>query len=322
MGFAFGITGRAARRFTPFPTDAPTGPSSREVPSNYVPNSADPLEIRYTSEELHKFFGNRRILDWNTLMHVSVGGKLTNLGEAPPSIGSFVNLRRGRRGKKARIPPVGHTLCMDIGFGDGISPGGHRYCLVVVDSGSRQCWCYGLRDLAGGTIADALLQLFVDMGFPSQDSPIRRILCDFDPKLMRGKARNLLHRKGIRILSSAPYRQSQNGLVESHWGAAVQMARAYLAEAGLPKRFWFWAVRTAFERMNLLPIKVGVDEKGAAKFSTSFEMFYRRPPRPPHPVSLWLCGLLREGHRLGGGQVRASNQVPGPNGTRPGPWPQ
>jgi hypothetical protein len=67
------------------------------------------------------------------------------------------------------------------------------------------------------------------------------------------------------------------------------MARAYLAEAGLPKRFWFWAVRTAFERMNLLPIKVGVDEKGAAKFSTSFKMFYHRPQTsaPCFPLVVW-----------------------------------
>ena len=131
---------------------------------------------------------------------------------------------------------------MDIRFGDGISPGGHRHCLVVVDAGSRQCWCYGLRNLLGSTIADTLLQLFVDMGTDFNNSPVRRFLCDFDTKLIRGQPCHLLNRKEIRILSSAPHRQSQNGLVESHWGVAVRMTRAYLQEANLPQRFWFWTV--------------------------------------------------------------------------------
>ena len=78
------------------------------------------------------------------------------------------------------------------------------------------CWCYGLRDLSGSTVADAMLQLFVDLGSNLGNSRVRRVLTDFDPKLIRGSARRLLLRKQIRILASTPYRQSQNGLVESH----------------------------------------------------------------------------------------------------------
>jgi hypothetical protein len=74
---------------------------------------------------------------------------------------------------------------MDIGFGDGISPGGHRYCLVVADAGSKMCWTYGLRDLSGSTIADALLQLFIDLENDLGHSLVRRILCDFDPRSSR-----------------------------------------------------------------------------------------------------------------------------------------
>ena len=48
------------------------------------------------------------------------------------------------------------TLASLVGKGgksaDGTSPGGHHYCLVVVDAGSRMCWCCGLRDLSGTTI--------------------------------------------------------------------------------------------------------------------------------------------------------------------------
>ena len=132
--------------------------------------------------------------------------------------------------------------------------------------------------MSGSTIADALLQLLVDVGQDLGNSPVRRILCDFDTKLIRGQARQLLLRKESRILASAPYRQSQNGLVESHWATAVRMARSYLQEANLPKRFWFWALRTAFERMNMIPIEVGKTDEGEPKLTTPFEVFYHRKP--------------------------------------------
>ena len=168
-----------------------------------------------------KLFGNCRILDWKSVTETCTGGKVTDFGETPVSIGNFVNIKRGRRRRKAKTPPPGHTICVDIGFGDDISPGGHKYCLVIVNAGSRTLWTYGLRDIGGQALADAFLQLFVKMGNPST---LCRMLCDFDPKLIKGQARALLLRRNIKILSSAPYRQSLNGLVENHWGTAVRMA--------------------------------------------------------------------------------------------------
>jgi hypothetical protein len=47
----------------------------------------------------------------------------------------------------------------------------------------------------------------------------------------------------IRVPASPPNRQSQNDLVESHWKIACKTARSFLAEAHLPKSFWFWALR-------------------------------------------------------------------------------
>jgi hypothetical protein len=43
------------------------------------------------------------------------------------------------------------------------------------------------------------------------------------------------------------------------------MARAFLAEARLPRRYWFWVVREATVRMNMLPVKAGpsLDDEGA-----------------------------------------------------------
>ena len=286
-GHAFQGKGRrkkaSSRQFVPFPQSqaalnalSPEArslhdrPSSRDVPSEYVPDSAAPAVVRYTNEELHKLFGNRR-LDWDLLAKVNQGGTVTDFGETPLSIGNFVNIRKGKRGKKSKIPLPGDTICCDIGYGDGISPGGHRYCLVVVDSGSRNSWCYGLRDLTGHTLCIAFQQLFVDMGNPQHT---RRLLCDFDTKLIKGQVKSLMLRRNIRVLSSAPYRQSQNGLVERYWATAVRMARSLLQEANLPKKFWFWAVRRSFELMNMVPMEVGTNPDGTKQHKSPFELYY------------------------------------------------
>ncbi|CAB9522357.1 Reverse transcriptase (RNA-dependent DNA polymerase) [Seminavis robusta] len=58
------------------------------------------------------------------------------------------------------------------------------------------------------------------------------------------------------------------------------MARAYLQEANLPKNFWFWAVREAFFRMNLLPVNIGPrgTKHSEQHLSTPFELFYGCKP--------------------------------------------
>ena len=116
------------------------------------------------------------------------------------------------------------------------------------------------------------------MGTDFNNSPVRCFLCDFDTKLIRGQARHLLNCKELHILSSDPYRQSQNRLVESHWGVAIRMAKVYLQEANLPRRFWFWAVQTAFKRMNMVPMEVGKQASGSPKLSTPFKLFYKCQP--------------------------------------------
>ena len=116
MGHAFGSTG-SRRKFTPFPHSAGSfhelrthygacHPSTHEVPPQYVPDSTATPQ-RFTNEELHKLFGNRRLLDWNDLETTCQGGKVSTLGKTPLSIGNFVNLKCGKRGKSCKPPPPG-----------------------------------------------------------------------------------------------------------------------------------------------------------------------------------------------------------------------
>jgi hypothetical protein len=140
---------------------------------------------------------------------------------------------------------------------------------MLVYQYSQKTWCYGLKDITSPSISDAFWRFFMDAGgFP------RRIQCDFDQKFLGGPTNRLFCSKGIHLKSAPPYRQSQNGLVESHWRVAGNMARAFLAEAGLPKRFWFWAVREATIQMNLVPCVTGP----ANLLTTPFEAFYGIKP--------------------------------------------
>jgi hypothetical protein len=97
--------------------------------------------------------------------------------------------------------------------------------------------------------------------------PINPPPAAFDRRFLHGSISKLLRAHGVRIGASPPHRQSQNGAVERNWNTAVEMGRAFLAESGLPKRYWFWAVREVTIRMNMLPVKAGLctDDEGEFK---------------------------------------------------------
>ena len=69
----------------------------------------------------------------------------------------------------------------------------------------------------------------------------------------------LLTSHGIKVRVAPPYWQSQNGLVESHWKYTVSMAGVFLTKARLPKKLWYWTLREAVHRLNLMPVKHGME---------------------------------------------------------------
>jgi hypothetical protein len=244
-----------------------------------VPESSAAATIRYTPQQLHKLLGCRNLPDYKVLQSLGTGVHVADIGEPLLSVGSVVNVQRGRKGRSLSRPKKAlDTVGMDVCYGDGVSPGGYSYCLMLVDRATRKTWVYGLKDMNGSTIADALWRFFIDAGgFP------KKIQCDFDPKFMGGKVRRLLNSHAIRLTAAPPNRQSQNGLVESHWKMACAMARSLLAEAQMPKVFWFWAVREAVQRMNLIPVEAPtpeVDATGAQLkvLTTPHELFYGVKP--------------------------------------------
>ena len=102
---------------------------------------------------------------------------------------------------------------------------------------------------SGPDVCEALWKFFIDAGgFP------KTIQCDFDPCLIGGKAAALLQSHGTRVRATLPRRQDKNDLVERRWQSLTKMARSFLKNAKLPKKFWFWAIREANLRLNILPI--------------------------------------------------------------------
>jgi hypothetical protein len=82
----------------------------------------------------------------------------------------------------------------------------------------------------------------------------KRIISDFDLKLVGGRARQYLNSLLVHVNVAPSYRQDKNGLAECHWQTIVSMARNWLASAEFPSTFWLYAVRHAAEVCNYFNI--------------------------------------------------------------------
>ena len=109
-----------------------TSPSSfPPIPNRYIPNSFGPTKISLSRPQLSDLFSCRK-LNYNILSHLGTGLDIPLSEDPALSIGDCVNIKRGPRG--GNISPVtraNHTIGVDIGYGDGTSPGGYKYCLML-----------------------------------------------------------------------------------------------------------------------------------------------------------------------------------------------
>ena len=90
---------------------------------------------------------------------------MVDTGDPPLSLGSVVNVERGCKGRSIVRPLKAlNVVGMDICYGDGVSPSGYSYCFMLVGRATRTTWVYGLKDMKGATISDALWRFFIDAG--------------------------------------------------------------------------------------------------------------------------------------------------------------
>uniref|UniRef100_A0A8C5MTK0 Gypsy retrotransposon integrase-like protein 1 n=1 Tax=Leptobrachium leishanense TaxID=445787 RepID=A0A8C5MTK0_9ANUR len=101
---------------------------------------------------------------------------------------------------------------------------GKRYILTVVDYATRYPEAVPLSNIQADTIADALLRVFSQVGFP------REILSDQGSQFTAELTQQLWRLCGVKALHSTPYHPQTNGLCERFNGTLKQLIRAFTQE--------------------------------------------------------------------------------------------
>ena len=250
-------------------------------PRCHLESSRGDVKDRLTPFQLQLYFGGRHLPDYSLFSKLGDGLIVIKGDYDIPTIGELVNRktgkrrqrqqRRRRKDSKATVPL--EVVGMDIGYGEGKSYGGSKYVLVLVDQCTSNSFTYGMQGASRADVCEALSKLFIDAGGFQ-----KTIQCDFDPRLIGGKAAVLLRSHGTRVCAAPPRRQDKNSLVERRWQSLTKMARSFLAEAKLPKKFWFWAICEANLRLNIFPITQKEGSLDPAFMTIPhFEFFGKKP---------------------------------------------
>ena len=224
-------------------SDIPFTPIIRSVDK---PSTSLPKQVSMTEDHLRACVGYRRI---DTLKKnlASLYQPTITLDHTPPDAildpGFYATLRKKDRSTAPvqRPEKFGDVFHIDIVFGPDISIGNVHYGLICVDRFSRMTYVYPLHNLTGD-IQKQLECFFAHLGMVP-----KRIITDFDLKLIGGSACRYLNSLLVHVNAAPSYRQDKNGLAERHWQTLISMTRNWLASAELPSSFWFYAVRHAAE---------------------------------------------------------------------------
>ncbi len=166
--------------------------------------------------------------------------------------GDLSTLQKRDRSTKPVVRPecFGDVIHTDIVFGPDIAIGNVHYGLLFTDRFSRMTYLYPLKNLTTD-ISKQIEAFFAFLGFIP-----KRLITDFNTKLIGGQAREYLNRLLIHVNAAPFYWQDKNGLAECHLQTIIAMARNWLASAELPGTFWLFAVKRAAEVCNYFPLKL------------------------------------------------------------------
>ena len=257
------------------PTFNPFEKEQRAPPPRYhLESSRGDVKDRLTSYQHQSYFGGRHLSDYSLLSKLGTGLTVVVDDQEIPTIGELVNRKREKRrqkGSKATIPL--EVVGIDIGYRGGTAYGGSKYVLVLLDQCTSNSFIYGMQNSSGADVCEVLWKFFIDAGgFPKTTE------FDFDPRQIGGKAAALLRSHGTRARATSPCCQDKNALVERQRQSLTKMARSFLADAKLPKKFWCSAIREANLRLNILPITQKEGSTDPAFMTTPhFECFGIKP---------------------------------------------
>ena len=157
-------------------------------PRYHLESSCGDVKDRLTSYQIQSYFGGRHLPDYSLLSKLGTGLTVIDDDCDIPTIGELVNRKRGKRqrkGSKATVPL--EVVGMDIEYGEGTAYGGSKYVLVLVDQCTSNSFVYGMQGSSGADVGETLWKFFIDAG-----GFLKTIQCDFDPRLIGGKAAALL----------------------------------------------------------------------------------------------------------------------------------
>ncbi|MCO5558676.1 hypothetical protein L7F22_012262 [Adiantum nelumboides] len=144
--------------------------------------------------------------------------------------------------------------------------------LVLVDDFSRYTWVsfLKLKSEAFGSIRD-----WKAMVEKEKDLKVKSIRFDRGGEFLSENFARWCKSEGIRRQLTTPYTPSQNGVIERKNRTIMEMARAMLAHASLPRSYWAEACNTAVCIQNRSPTH-------ALKDMTPFQAYYGRKPTISH----------------------------------------
>jgi hypothetical protein len=256
--------------YKPLNTSPVTTPQITPLPVDSV-NNALPKRVTMSRDALHQAIGFQNTTSLIKHMH-QLGTKSVSIQNLPRTEnldpGETASIHSAQYNTNPlKIPQkYGDIWHMDIGYGPDTAIGGIKYTLLLVDKFSRYKFLYGLKNLTT-SLHEAMQRFLLDCSV----KPTLLIQTDFDQKLMGGEVAKILLENQVKVESSPPYRQHQNGLVERHWQTLVNMARNWLKSSMLPMEYWYFAIsKRACEVSNLLPITRN------DKTTTPYELVYNR----------------------------------------------
>ena len=181
------------------------------------------------------------------------------------------------RGRVAKAPlgqmPIVNTpfqrVAVDlIGPIQPVSNRGHRYILTMVDMATRYPKAMPLKNIDSVTVAEALIKMFSDVGFPAE------MLSDRGTQFTSDMMKEVERLVSIKPLVTTPYHAQCNGLCEKFNGTLKQMLKKMVGEQ--PKD-WDRYIEPLLFAYRETPVE------SLAGFSP-FEVLYGRPVRGPMSV--------------------------------------
>ncbi|MCO5570400.1 hypothetical protein L7F22_024121 [Adiantum nelumboides] len=144
--------------------------------------------------------------------------------------------------------------------------------LVLVDDFSWYTWVsfLKLKSEAFGSIRD-----WKAMVEKEKDLKVKSIRSDKGGEFLSENFARWCKSEGIRRQLTTPYTPSQNGVVERKNRTIMELARAMLAHASLPRSYWAEACNTAVYIQNRSPTH-------ALQDMTPFQAYYGRKPTVSH----------------------------------------